>query len=293
MSMTCDLREEGLIIRKVLNCIIILSTLFFSVYSILVYSYQPYESIHSNVTALEIESEQIVANEVFTNRLIAVCDAAKCDIFYETIKDEASYCPTYCIYKTNINEDFLSLPLTHRDNCLLYGDEYITTDYSDNKAVDTIIGIKLLQNIEISSLQRVNGRILNGSVFYADNNHVDDLKRELIENGFQVAILSNQFIEGDNQWNLAVAFFYVILLVTILLYFLSIGKEIVIKKVCGYSNLLIFQEKFRSILFTVLMVIVFETCTIIAIFFKDLKSICHFIQYMQIPAQLTTHSAKS
>lgn len=265
--------------KRVLNLIIILSTLFYSIYSVLNYSNQPYESIHADTTALEIKSEHSESTEMFLDDLLVICENVKCDIFYETIENTSSYHPTYLIYKTNINSDFLDLSFVTRTNCILEDGEYVSTDYSDENAADTIIGINLLQDIKIKSIQNATDKTLNSSVFYADSERVNSLITELTKNGFQVSILSYSGIESQNSWVFSVVISYIILFVAILLYYFSIRKEVVIKKLNGYTSFMIYVEKLRGIFLITVFAIVCEILFVVLIYFRDFKSALNFMQY--------------
>ena len=236
--------------------IIVCNLLFFSICTYIEYSGRNYDIIHSNKTAIEITRPDTINTDDFFNLLIDISRQCDVDIYYEKIEAALSGHPNYSIYKTNISPDFLNLQIENKDDTILLINQSLTSDTDLSNNQYHIIGSSLLFDLNIYSLEALNFESFKNGIFYTNNDDVSKLTTCLANNKISSAIIKNiQYNDIVPEWQKNQTILLVLLVICMIVYFFSKKKEYVIKKLSGYSNMVIYIEELKYISTFSLMII--------------------------------------
>lgn len=234
--------------RKIMHTMVWINILFFILYSFIQYSNETYNIIHEKKSCIQITKPESMDNQEFIKALIAMCTDHQVDLYYETIQGALDVHPTYYIYKTNVTEQFLPLPLKGRENSLLKVGESLSTMKSLDDTVGQILGSALLQDIEIFEFHALSDYNLDNCIYYTDEAMRNTLVSALLESGYEVAVINEgNFSQEVSTWHWNQEILLFLLLAAMLFYFFSLNREVVIKKINGYSSIIILFDEMKML----------------------------------------------
>ncbi len=234
--------------RRIVYFLIWINISFYTLCGFMEYSSRNYEIIHENKAKIQINKPDDMDNQEFIHTIITICDDTQTDIFYETIQNAMNGHPTYNIYKTNVNEKFLSVPIYGKSSTIMNGCESFSTDSLEN-TTNHIVGTSLLHNINVYAFQELVEYNLDYAVYYTNEEMVATLTAALLANDIEVILIRNSsYIEVTPTWYAYRIILGVMLLIAMMFYYFSFKREIVIKKLAGYSNKAILLEEVMCIL---------------------------------------------
>lgn len=251
--------------RRMVYFLIWINISFYTLCGFIEYSGRNYEIIHENKAELQISKPSDMNNQEFIETIIEICNDTQTDVFYETIQNAMNGHPAYSIYKTNVNKDFLSVPLKNKTSTILKEYESFSTNISEN-ITDQIIGSSLLHDISIYEFHELMKYKLDHAIYYTNEEMVPMLTSALLAKHIDVTLIRNSsYVQIAPAWYSYRIILGVLLLIGMIFYYFCFKREIVIKKLTGYSNGDVLLEQAIRILKITMIGIIFNMVLIVVI----------------------------
>lgn len=261
--------------KRVFYLIFIFCSIFLSVTIFLHYSDSIYNSVFQNKECIIIEKQENQDNQQFIDDIINISGKANSDIIYTTIENASASKPTYNIYTTSIASNFISLHTNYPNDNI---DEkiHLTTNLDDQTTEYYVYGSTLYSHFNLYNMKDASSLELSHSKFYVDVSSCDAFLSALIDNDYEVSIVSdeNRIEQSENMIELWIMFVIltVFMFFSAVCYAFSLRKTIVIKKANGYDEFSIFKTTFlKSLIFipSVLVACSIISCVIVEIIYPN------------------------
>lgn len=244
--------------KKILLSIFSLSIIFFSILNFLDYSYDITEKIESNKTIIQIDKPKNLTTEQYINNLISIFNDSNEDIMYKFV-DNTNNKSTYSYYITTNNPNFLNLDLEGNKFNTLIQHDYLSTKFKNLQQNRKILGSNFFYDVNIYNLKEVLNLNLNleSTQYYIENNNAEKTISILKDRGYSVDIINYENLSSKyvSLENLSLPAF--LLFISIIFYTLSNKKEIICKKMLGYSKLNIILNYFFDNIKNMICILIF------------------------------------
>ncbi len=223
--------------RKLLFALLILNALVIGAISIYNFSLILPDRLEGKKEIILIQKPDEETNLVFVKNLEQIASGQSTDLMYKQIKVSGIQSIEFIYYKTNNNPAFISLPVDGGSTLLSEG-EYFTTTTTGTKGERRIFLLSLDAKYEIRRMEDIISLHLDKLAFYIDPAKSDDLLAAIKDEGYSV-----EKVEGGTTSSpissylyLVQAFFLLLLLLSSIMHTFSLGKEIAIKRLSGYTR---------------------------------------------------------
>jgi len=223
-------------LRKLLFALLILNTLFLGVISLFNFSLILPESMETNKAAIIIQKPVEETMAEFAGHLDEISRNLSTDLLYRDTRVIGSKAE-YIFYKTNNDPDFLSLPVDG-DSTLLAEGEYFTTKVTGGKGERRILLLSLDAEYTIRGMEEIASLTFDKAAFYIDPAKSDALLSSIKSEGYSVEKIEYGMVFMSQTYILYLGqgVLMAFLLLSSLFYTFSLGKEIVIKRLSGYTK---------------------------------------------------------
>jgi hypothetical protein len=213
------------------------------------FSNQTYNAVFAQKECIVIEKKAEQDDSAFIEDIIALCHAVNADIMFTMIDDASSARPTFNIYTTSLADDFIQIPNNYYADCI-EPDDYLTSDLSDCSTRFYVYTSSLYFNFKFYALESATQFSFSHSKFYVSTISCTDFLTLLNQDGYDVTIMTNDNTDGDSD--IMAEMLTIFLMLTLFMFFSAIclaftkRREILIKKVHGYSDTAVFRSTFFS-----------------------------------------------
>lgn len=196
------------------------------------YGYEAIDQIEMRKVAISIEKPDDVTNIQFLSDIQNCMKELNEDIMfrYININDKKN---VYQYYKTNNTDDFLHI-YTKDNNIKVKRNEVIANSAN---STNRLYSSNLLQVIQIYNFLEAEKFDLSNSIYYVDKEQGVEISEFIKNNGYNVVLFSGEYFSQSIYLGGYFLFFSLIIVASLVFYFLNQGKNFLIKKMEGYSNL--------------------------------------------------------
>lgn len=258
-------------------CIVVFF-LVMSVLSFVNFGYEAIDQFELGKSAISIEKPQDITNVQF---LTAIQECMACideDIMYRYI-DLSGEKTIYEYYKTNNTNDFLDIK-TSNDSIKLDINENISNDY--NNASSVLYSSNLFQIISVYDLSKATKYDLSKAIYYVDEDSVLSVAEYLTQQGYSISVFEGEYFSEKLYLQIYIIYFSLIIVVSMIFYFSSEGKNVLIKKLDGYNNFNIICLEVGRFVMHLLLIMLFFVCSnlLITLFIKNIVSLMYIEYFM-------------
>ena len=216
--------------KKIVYFIFVISLIFFTIMNFLDYSNNICDNFEKCTNEIEISKPDNLTNDQFINKLNNIFKDMNSDIIYLT--NDNSQFKSHNKYYMTTNTDLIVFNKNQRET--LNRNEVLSTYSKDDN--HEIIGSSLFYNVSVYNFNEIEKYNLDTCKYYIDKSKSDYVIQTLSANGFMVKRInsettSHKFISISNMFLPTFLFF-----ISSLFYVISKRKEIVCKRLLGYSN---------------------------------------------------------
>ena len=228
--------------KKIFYFVYIICTIYICFLMFFDYSNYTIQKIESNKSKIVIDKPSQLSNEEFVSTLKGYAEDLNTDIMYSITKSSGNKI-SWSFYTTTNTRSFLNLGILNIENILM---QYGAISTASQKNIYPLKGSNLFYDISIYSFDKISEYNLESCSYYIDKNKEKVFTELLSKNNFRTELLSDSLI-ANNFFSIRMLILPIIIIsMTAIFWAISKRKDIICKKMVGYSRWNIILDDFKN-----------------------------------------------